>query len=423
MHQLSRRVTLVVSLAFLALAATLPAQSSGRNVTGQTTRSQQPVLGANQGAPGSSNAPVEGFGDVGAGHLGFRLGYYDNSDSGDGNPFLDESLTVIEPVLFFDYNVSRKTNIWGKFSYDNVSSASIDRLSNFPEQSGASGDYYFGLEGGATWALDADTRVGAFLHGSVEYDYRSFGVGGSYARDYDGDSTTIKWTGSLFLDSLDLIRFNGMDSGSDNRTSLNFGGSWYQVIDPRTHAETGFNLTYQNGFLGTPYNAVVVEDPSLAPNPNLVGSARGLEFVEDLPDSRVRVTMHGRVRRLVSDNVALELGGRLYGDDWGVISVTLEPAVFFWLVPDVLRTRVGYRYYAQSAADDYRERFAGTMESDLPRFRTQDADLGDFSSHGFGLRFDWLTSSSRRWDLTFDYQSRDDGLDYLYGSIGWTTTF
>ena len=424
MYQLTgwaRRFLAMAAAAMLALGAA--GQSTGRTIAGSRTNGPQPIPGADESAPGSGSAPVEGFGKAGAGHLGFRLGYYDNGDSGDGNPFLDEALTVIEPVVFFDFNVSERTNVWAKFSYDNVSSASIDRLSKFPDQSGASGDYYFGLDGGATWALDADTRIGAFVHGSAEYDYRSFGLGGSYARDYDGDNTTIKWSGSAFFDSLDVIRFNGVEQGSDDRTSLNLGGSWYQVMDPRMHAETGFNLTYQTGFLETPYNAVVVEDPSLAPNPNLVGSARGLEFFEELPDSRVRLTAHGRLRRLVSDRVALEIGGRIYGDDWGVTSVTIEPAAYFWLIEGAVRARVGYRFYTQTAADDYRQNFPGTSAADLPRFRTQDADLGDFSSHALGVRFDWFASPTTRWDLTFDFQSRDDGLDYLFGSIGWTTTF
>jgi len=35
-----------------------------------------------------------------------RLSFYNNGDSGDGNPFLDESLTVVEPVFIFDHQVT-----------------------------------------------------------------------------------------------------------------------------------------------------------------------------------------------------------------------------------------------------------------------------------------------------------------------------
>lgn len=179
MHQLAKLGAALALLAGVSLA-----QSSGRPVggTGATATAQPQVVGQSPTqAPGSGTAPVKGsLGKAGTGHLGFRLGYYNNGDAGDGNPFLDESLTVIEPVVFYDYNLSDSTNLFFKFSYDNVSSASIERLNSYPgtQQSGATGDYYFGLDGGATWALDEDARVSAFAHASAEYDYRSFGLGG-----------------------------------------------------------------------------------------------------------------------------------------------------------------------------------------------------------------------------------------------------
>lgn len=433
MHQLTRCLALWIAV---AAATVVQAQSSGRPVNGQGPSGQQPIPGRSTGqttgqSPGSGTAPVKGgLGKAGTGHYGFRLGYYDNGDAGDGNPFLDESLTVIEPVIFYDYNLSDSTNIFFKFSYDNVSSASIERLSSYPmpQQSGATGDYYFGLDGGATWALDEDTRVSAFAHASAEYDYRSFGLGGSYARDYDGDSTTLKFSGSAYFDSLDIIRFDGDESeGSDTRTAINLSGNWYQVMTPRMHAEMGVNLTLQSGFLETPYNGVVADGGTITPQDYLASTALQTDpdttGFEELPSSRARLTLHGRVRRMYGESVALELGGRLYGDDWGVTSFTLEPASYFWLVQDKLRARVGYRFYSQTAADDYQERFSQATTAALPEFRTQDADLGDFSSHGLGFRFDYFTSSASRWDFTFDYTTRSDGLDYLYGSIGWSTSF
>jgi len=429
MHQLVARAAVFLGAA--SVAGALAAQSGGRSLGSPAPSAQQPVAGAAAGeTPGAGTAPVKGgLGKAGTGHLGFRLGYYDNGDAGDGNPFLDEQLTVIEPVVLVDYNISNTTNMWLKFSYDNVSSASIERLARVPnsQESGATGDYYFGLDGGATWALDEDTRVGVFAHASAEYDYTSFGIGGSYARDYDGDSRTVKFAGSAYFDSLDVIRFDSTSGGSDNRTAINLSANMYQVMTPRMHAEMGANLTLQSGFLETPYNAVVVEDGSFTPEQYLASPTLQVNPTfttnEELPNSRTRVTFHGRVRRMFGERTALELGGRLYSDDWGVTSVTVEPAAYFWVVRDSLRARVGYRFYTQTAADDYLERFPGMTVADLPRYRTQDADLGEFSSNTVSFRFDWFASTASRWDLTFDYASRDDGLDYMFGSVGWTTSF
>ena len=66
--------------------------------------------------------------EAGHGSVTFGLNYYQNSAHGDGNPFLDEALTDIEPVIIFDYNVTDRFSINGDLSYDYVSSASLKRL-------------------------------------------------------------------------------------------------------------------------------------------------------------------------------------------------------------------------------------------------------------------------------------------------------
>ena len=148
--------------------------------------------------------------------MGFRTGFYHNDDKGDGNPFLDEELTVIEPVIIFDYNVTDDLGWWGKFSYDYVSSASIDRLNKFPQQSGATGDFYFGLDSGLRYKVSDSLRVGGFLSGSTEYDYTSFGIGGDIAKDSADKNDTVKLSINGFHDQVDIIRFDGNESeGND----------------------------------------------------------------------------------------------------------------------------------------------------------------------------------------------------------------
>src|SRR5688500_18654786 len=80
--------------------------------------------------------PAASAGEAGHGSIEARIGYYHNDDGG-GNPFLDETETVIEPIVILDYNVTDRLALTATLSYDLVSSASIDRLSRYPEQSGA----------------------------------------------------------------------------------------------------------------------------------------------------------------------------------------------------------------------------------------------------------------------------------------------
>ncbi len=353
---------------------------------------------------------------VGAQSITTRLGFYHSPDDGDGNPFLDEELTVIEPVILYQRNVNEKLSLSAQLSYDLVSSASIDRLSKFPEQSGASGDYYIGLDLGANVKLSDFARYG--IHGgfSVEYDYTSFNLGGSYSWDSEDKNSTYTTTLDTFFDSIDIIRFNGLQNeGSDERISVAAGFNWYQAFSPTTHGELGTTISFQSGFLETAYNAVVIEDPTLPPNPNLDNMARGREITEELPDSRVRAALHGRVRRFLRPGRAVELGGRVYGDSWGIVAFSLEPRLYQDLVPGKLRLQAGYRFYIQSAADDYRSSFLAEM-----RHRTQDSDLGDFMSHSIHGKLTWYRTKRQTWDLGLEYVLRDDGLDRILIGFGWS---
>ncbi len=365
-------------------------------------------------------------GKAGHGKYELRLGYYDNDDSpGDGNPFLDESLTVVEPVMYFDYNTSEDTTWWGKFSYDNVSSASIDRLQKHPlsQQTGASGDYYVGLDIGRRHQSSELTRNDMWMHVSAEYDYRSLGFGGSMGWDSEDHNQTTKINGNFFFDSIDLIRFDGRETeAGENRISGTIGVTRYQVMTGRMHLEYGSLLTYQEGFLSTPYNSVVLEDPNGQPIPNLFLSAKGQEVSEVLPDSRIRAAVHSRIRRQYGSSTSVEIGGRLYADDWGIMSIALEPKVYHWLVQDKLLGRARYRFYTQTAADDYEEQF--TVAADSGReFRTQDSDLGDFNSHTIGFGLTWTYDEDTSLQFTGDHVLRSDGIDHIFISLGMTQIF
>ncbi|MEQ8762786.1 MAG: DUF3570 domain-containing protein [Planctomycetota bacterium] len=362
----------------------------------------------------------------GAGHgsLGFQIGYYDNADSGDGNPFLDEELTVIEPAMIFSYNATDELSFNATLSYDDVSSASIERLSRFPEQSGASGDNYVGVDLAMGYKFSDDWRGGAHLHYSTEYDYDSLGFGANVATDLANKNATLSFDVTSFFDKIDVIRFNGMEEGTDNRSSLAFTTNWYQILSPTVHSELGLTLANQTGFLETAYNGVVFEDPSFAPNPFFMNNARGLEIAEELPNSRQRYALFGKVRKYLEGGTSLELGGRLYSDSWGITSITLEPRLYHWLVQDRLIGRVRYRYYSQTAADDYQDHFYGDPTAiPVPKNRTQDSDLADLSSHTLGLRFDWYVTANSRLGLSGDTVMRSDGIDQILLALSWTWTF
>jgi len=383
---------------------------------------QQSQNGGHQ-SPVVPNVTGPTLGEAGRGFVGVQLGYFYAEDGpGNGNPYLDEELTVIEPVLVFDYNVSDRTAIGGSLSYDHVTSASIDRLSNFPDQSGASGDNYIGVDLGLRHMMDSEWILGGRIGGSVEYDYTSISLGFNATQPLASGDASVTYSFDAFFDTLDVIRFNGVEEGSDDRTSLNAAVQWYQIFSPRRHGTFGVTLTQQNGFLETPYNAVVVLDPLLPPNPNLDNMARGVERTEELPSDRFRLAAYGRVRTSIDQRRAWELGGRLYGDTWGVNSLTVEPRYYWAAIPGKLDWRFRYRFYTQTEADDFGEEFF-TDFTGPEQLRTQDSDLGAFNAHTLGMKWTWFLKHQDTFHIGIDYTLRSDGLDYYFANTGWTWSF
>ena len=361
-----------------------------------------------------------GDGDKGHGFVEFGLGYYNNEDNGggkEGNPFLDEELTVIEPVVVFDYYVSDETAVLGKFSYDYVSSASIERLSNFPNHSGASGDNYFGFDLGIRREFSETKSWSVVSSIGVEFDYVSLGLGAAYQEELPEQNASYKISINGFYDEIDVVRFNAVDEDTEARVTLTGQFSWYQILNRLTHAEIGSVFSVQTGFLETPYNAVVVED-TVVPNPQLVGQAPGREITEELESHRLRAAFFGSVRRSVTERHSIELGGRLYGDDWGIYSLALEPRWYTWLVEDILRLRLRYRVYRQTEADDYSDRFF--LETG---HRTQDSDLASFTSHSLGSLVSWTIGTNSEWDLGGDYVYRDDGITQIIARTSYRRNF
>lgn len=369
---------------------------------------------------GQGSGPGE-QGAAGTGFISTHFGLYDKTDSGDGNPFLDEELSVLEAIIVYDYNVSDRFGYSLQFSYDNVSSASIERLSNFPDQSGASGDFYFGLDFATRYKSTDLVTWGSHIGASVEYDYQSIGLGGSVAMEAEDRNSSLTLSLDAFLDQVDIIRFDGSESeGTDDRTSIAGTASWYQIMTPTMHGEFGVTLSSQSGFLETPFNSVVIEDGVSVPPFPFANGSLGFEVPEEHPDSRFRAALFGRVRHLVDENSAIELGGRIYNDDWGIQGFSIEPRWYEDLVQDEVRLRLRYRYYTQSEADFYGEHFLpGSEFGEL----TQDSDLADFDSHTIGAKLSLLDAGKRSFDVSLDYVSRSDGLDHLLGLFGWTWHF
>ncbi|MFT5081254.1 MAG: hypothetical protein ACJAZ8_002157 [Planctomycetota bacterium] len=374
--------------------------------------------------PAAGGGQADGLGAKSHGEAGdttwsVRLGFYNRDDSGAGNPFLDESLTIIEPVFIYDHQVSEDYGYDIKFSYDKVSSASIDRLSEFDGQSGASGDDYFSLDAAFRHKLSEFDNFSWHLGVASEYDYASVGLGAGWTRNFEDRDASLSFNLNGYFDVVSPIRFDGSEDADESRTSLAGTVSWYQIINPTLHGELGLTYSAQTGFLETAYNAVVAEIPGSPANPLLENNANGIEFAEVLPDSRNRLSVFGRLRQQLGPHDAVEVGTRFYDDDWGIGAYDITPRYLHEFESGLLLD-LRYRFYSQSAADAYGEHF--TTAPAAGEERTQDSDLGEFDSSLLGAHIKW-GDPSEAWDFGVNYLDRSDGLDHIFFNIGWSTSY
>lgn len=164
---------------------------------------------------------------------------------------------------------------------------------------------------------------------SDENDYEAWSGGFDMARNFNNDLTTIAGGVSFSSDDLsptDASLFNRVTDES-KRTSSAFM-SVSQVIDRNSLFQSSLNVTYHSGFLTDPYK---------------LGDSR--------PGSRTQIAWSNAYRRyLAGPDAALHVDLRLYDDDFGINSVTLDLS-WYQNLGDDWQVAPRLRYYSQSAAD------------------------------------------------------------------------
>lgn len=164
---------------------------------------------------------------------------------------------------------------------------------------------------------------------SRENDYDSWSGGFDMARNFNNDMTTIAGGISISNDDInptDSALFNRVTDES-KRTSSAFV-SVSQIIDQNSLLQSSVNMTRHKGFLTDPYK---------------LGDSR--------PNLRSQWAWSNAYRRFINSlDAALHLDVRLYKDDFGVNSLTLD-AAWYQNLGDNWQITPSIRYYSQSAAD------------------------------------------------------------------------
>ncbi len=279
------------------------------------------------------------------------------------------------------------------------------------------------------------------LYFSTEYDYFSFGFGGSYTRLFNEKNTEVTLSGRVFLDKWNAIypielrsgffddRITGNGTYAPNftpfdqetRNSYSLSLSISQILTKKIQGALFMDVVTQNGLLSTPFQRVYFGDTEAF----FIDDFQLADDVERLPDSRFKLPIGGRLNYYVNDFVVLRTYYRFYWDDWGINSHTASLEVPLKLT-DRFTLYPTYRYYSQSAADYFyaKEDALSTLE-----FYTSDYDLSKYDAHqyGIGVQYKDIFANTRIFsfglktiDLRFNQYDRSDGLNASIITLGTT---
>jgi hypothetical protein len=285
---------------------------------------------------------------------------------------------------------------------------------------------------GADWTLPINrlSRVKLGLNTSVEYDYLSLGLSGSYMRDLNNKNTTL--TASLAFNNdiytpeggipiaLSPMREPGQtnrEGSDDTKTVADFLIGVTQVVSRHTLIEANYSYGISDGYLNDPFKIVSVVDSvaGLPDNSALLNvNPDALPYVyENRPDSRQRNNLFFRVAHHLTRDV-VHFSYRYFWDDWGISSNTFDLKYRYEMGRSYLQPHV--RYYMQDAADFYRHNLVQGVDVDangqvLLKEVSSDSRLSKFTTTTLGLKYGYAVSENSEFSIRGEFmtQTFDDG--------------
>lgn len=384
---------------------------------------------------GSQVAMAEDKHDIGEWDVSAALLLYSESDR----------VNATEPVISAKKQIDTDETLSLKLTLDTLTGASAsgalpsDQPQTFTSPSGGS----IGTTSAGDTPLDdsfKDTRVAVnaawekpiskdltmVLGGnfSTEYDYTSFAVNSSFAKDINKGNTTLMAGLSLGMDMIKPVdgkpipfatmqagRDYGGDSdsvkdGSDDTKSLvDVIVGVTQVIDQNSLFQLNYSLSSSSGYLTDPYKIISVVDPVTGATLFQNGAQSDLPTAvyENRPDSRLKHSMFGQYKRYIGGDV-LETSYRFMVDDWGITSHTVD-VHYRWKFADTQYLQPHVRVYQQSAADFYTPFFVDGQQplaGDMSSEASADYRLGEFMAYTFGVEYG-QDNPSNSWSVALEY--------------------
>lgn len=304
---------------------------------------------------------------------------------GIGTEKLTDIANGLDLVLKTTDRRNRQHTLAFDLNIDHYTSASSDRIDPLTVSSASRSDTH--IYPSLSWSVHNDdqrTTRGISLSYSTEYDYKSYGIGLSFAKASADNNREVSLKAGAFFDTWTVIlppelRPEGYGSGAEGdrdpvahkpRNSYNAGLSLSQVINKRLQLLLTVEPAFQQGLLSTPFHRIYFRN--------------GDETVERLPGSRLKLPIGLRLHYFLGDRLILRTFYRYYVDDWGMQAHTVNVETPVKLTSFVSISPF-YRFSHQTAV----RYFAPYgQHSPTDRYFTSDYDISGFTSQfmGSGLR-------------------------------------
>ena len=322
---------------------------------------------------------------------------------------------------------------------------------------------------------DRNNLWSANINFASEYDYISYGVGGSFTKLFNRQNTEIGISTNIFMDTwkpaypteiiksihndgdlfigffqdVDILDSDGIaidkndldiwdhietlveDKGRDTYSvSLSFS----QILGQNSQISVFSDIVAQKGWLSNPMQRVYFADkdnyfignPDDIPNYTSPSNKEVFQLADDierLPDSRLKTPVGMRLNYYINEYFVLRNYYRYYFDDWGINAHTANVELPI-KITDSFTLYPSYRYYTQSASD-YFAAFDEHLSTE--KFYTSDYDLSEFNSsqYGFEVQYNDIFTKAHLWmvglktiNLNYSYYKRNTGLEAHIVSLG-----
>lgn len=309
-------------------------------------------------------------------------------------------LTVDGPAVLVRKNINDNISISGNYYVDNVSSASIDVVTEASPYSEVRTEKSLS----ASYLYDRALLSGGYIDSS-ESDYTSKTFFADVSQDFFGDLTTLSMG---YTRGNDTVQRNGDPTFEETATHQEYRVGISQIVTRNLIVAIREEIITDQGYLNSPYRQVRYYD----------ATSGSFAFEPEVyPESRTSNTTSLQARyHLPNYRSAVYTNLRHYSDGWDIVGNTFELG-YTHTLPQGWLFDVHYRYYTQTGADFYSDLFP---YQNSQNYLSRDRQLSDFDSNTFGIgvsyelpfkNMKWLDKASVNlyWDhMQFDYSDFRD---------------